>query len=146
MSRVDDQAADLRGSGVVVAHRKDLVAKVAINARRVMLAPAHFVIDVGRLVGSMLCDDQARSHQLADLRIFKNEQVAALERLLDLAVEASYGFFDQGLQHFLLVRQIHRVELRSESLQSDQVALLDIAQQEHGSVGSYWHRRAINAR
>ena len=112
-----------------------LVPEVPVERGGVVLALAHLEVDVRRLVGAVLGDDQARPHHVLALAFLEHEEVFALERVLHLSGEAAHRDVDELLQRLLVVGEIDGVEHRRQPFEAGQVRPLDVAQKVHGLPG-----------
>ena len=86
--------------------------------RRVVLALAHLVVDVRRLVGAVLGDDHRRADEQPVASVLEHEEVLALEGVLHLAREALHRLVDDRLERLLVVGQVDGVEHGGQALEA----------------------------
>src|SRR5262249_22007483 len=109
---------------------------------RVVLALGDLVIDVRSFVGPVLRDDHAGADQRAALLVLEDEQILAVEGILDLAEEAPRRPVDQADQSFFVVRHVDGVEHRREALEPRQIVSLYVPQDQH-TKGASIHQTVV---
>src|SRR5256712_11309686 len=87
--------------------------------------------DVRRVAGAVLGDDQRRADHLSRARLLHHEEILALERVADAAVEGAGGFLKDRAELPLVVGQVDGVQLGRQLAQAWQIVLLAVADQVH---------------
>src|SRR5207237_7341786 len=103
-------------------------------------------IDVGRVAGAVLGDDEAGADDALLVRILEDEEVLALEGVAHPAVEGADGVVDGRGERLLVVGQVDGVELAGQALQAAEIGLLRVADDVHATRPVRTARRATPGR